>query len=88
MHKAVHGLGTDEKVIINIIVNRNWAQRQEIRNNYKLCYGKDLIKRQKEDTNGKFKEVAAGIFMIPAEFDVMCFYKIMKGEGKKEGVLI
>ncbi|MBR6072337.1 MAG: annexin [Acholeplasmatales bacterium] len=88
LHKAVHGVGTDERAIINIIVNRNWAQRAEIRNCYKSCFGKDLIKRLKEDTSGNFKEVVAGMFMTPAEFDAMCLYKAMKGAGTKEGVLI
>jgi len=88
LHNAVHGAGTDERAIINIIVNRNWAQRAEIRNCYKSCFGKDLIKRLKEDTSGNFKDVVAGMFMTPAEFDAMCLYKAMKGLGTNEGVLI
>ena len=88
LHKAVHGFGTDERAIINVIVNRNWAQRAEIRRCYKSCYGKDLIKRLKEDTSGNFKEVIAGMFMTPAEYDAMCLYKAMKGAGTREGVLI
>jgi len=88
LHAAVHGSGTDERAIINIIVNRNWAQRSEIRNCYKSLYGKDLIKRLKEDTSGNFKEVVSGMFMTPAEFDAMCLYKAMKGLGTNEGVLI
>ena len=67
LRNAVHGIGTDEKAIINIIINRNAAQRAEIRNYYKSCYGKDLIKRLKEDTSGNFKQVIAGMFMTPAE---------------------
>ena len=88
LRNAVHGAGTDEKAIINIIVNRNAAQRAEIRNYYKSCFGKDLIKRLKEDTSGNFKDVIAGMFMTPAEFDAMCLYKAMKGLGTDEGVLI
>ena len=88
LRNAVHGVGTDEKAIINIIVNRNAAQRAEIRNCYKSCFGKDLIKRLKEDTSGNFKEVIAGMFMTPAEYDAMCLYKAMKGLGTNEGVLI
>ena len=88
LHNAVHGAGTDEQAIINIIINRNVAQRAEIRNCYKSCFGKDLIKRLKEDTSGNFKEVVAGMFMTPAEFDAMCLYKAMKGAGTNEGVLI
>jgi len=88
LRNAVHGIGTDEKAIINMIVNRNAAQRAEIRNYYKSCYGKDLIKRLKEDTSGNFKQVIAGMFMTPAEYDAMCLYKAMKGLGTDEGVLI
>ena len=88
LRNAVHGVGTDEKAIINIIVNRNAAQRAEIRNCYKSCFGKDLIKRLKDDTSGNFKEVIAGMFMTPAEYDAHCLYKAMKGLGTNEGVLI
>ena len=88
LRNAVHGVGTDEKAIINLIVNRTVAQRAEIRNCYKSCFGKDLIKRLKEDTSGNFKQVIAGMFMTPAEYDAMCLYKAMKGLGTDDGVLI
>ena len=88
LRNAVHGIGTDEKAIINIIVNRNLAQRQEIRRAYKACFGKDLIKRLEEDTSGNFKQVIKAMFMTPAEYDAYCLYKAMKGLGTDEGVLI
>ena len=88
LHNAVHGAGTDERAIINIIVNRNGLQRAEIRRRYKAMYGKDLIKRLKEDTSGNFKDVVSGMFMSPAEYDATCLYKAMKGLGTNEGVLI
>ena len=88
LRNAVHGIGTDERAIINIIVNRNLAQRQEIRRAYKACFGKDLIKRLQEDTSGNFKQVIKAMFMTPAEYDAFCLYKAMKGLGTDEGVLI
>ena len=88
LRKAVHGFGTDERAIINIVVNRNMAQRQEIRKAYKACFGKDLIKRLQEDTSGNFKQVISAMFMTPAEYDAYCLYKAMKGLGTDEGVLI
>ena len=88
LRNAVHGWGTDEKAIINVIVNRNAAQRAEIRRTYKACFGKDLIKRLKEDTSGNFKEVICAMFMTPAEYDAYCLYRAMKGLGTDEGVLI
>ena len=88
LRDAVHGVGTNEKAIIDIIVNRNVAQRAEIRRCYKSCFGKDLIARLKEDTSGNFKQVIAGMFMTPAEYDAYCLYKAMKGLGTDDGVLI
>ena len=88
LHNAVHGLGTDERAIINVIVNRNGLQRAEIRRRYKALYGKDLIKRLKEDTSGNFKDIVAGMFMTPSEYDATCLYNAMKGLGTNEGVLI
>ena len=88
LRNAVHGWKTDEKAIINVIVNRNVAQRAEIRRTYKACFGKDLIKRLKEDTNGNFKDVICAMFMSPAEYDAYCLYKAMKGLGTDEGALI
>ena len=88
LRNAVHGWGTDEKAIINIIVNRNAAQRAEIRRVYKACFGKDLIKRLKEDTSGNFQDIICAMFMTPAEYDAYCLYRAMKGLGTNEGVLI
>ena len=88
LREAVHGFGTDNRAIINIILNRNRAQRQEIRRTYKACFGKDLIKRLQEDTSGNFKQVISALFMTPAEYDAYCLYKAMKGLGTDEGVLI
>ena len=88
LREAVHGFGTDNRSIINIIINRNRAQRQEIRRTYKACFGKDLIKRLKEDTSGNFKQIISAMFMSPAEYDAYCLYKAMKGLGTDEGVLI
>ena len=88
LREAVHGFGTDNRAIINIIINRNRAQRQEIRRTYKACFGKDLIKRLKEDTSGNFKQIISAMFMSPAEYDAYCLYKAMKGLGTDEGVLI
>ena len=88
LRNAVHGWGTDEKAIINVIVNRNAEQRAEIRRTYKACFGKDLIKRLKEDTSGNFKDIICAMFMTPAEYDAYCLYRAMKGLGTDEGALI
>jgi hypothetical protein len=88
LHKAMHGLGTDENAIINLICSRNAAQRAEIRRKYSACYGKDLINRLKQELSGNFEDTVVGLFMTPPEYDAYCLYKAMKGLGTNEGVLI
>lgn len=88
LHRAMHGAGTDESAIINIICSRNAMQRAEIRRKYTACFGKDLIERIKEELSGNFEDTVVGLFMSPPEFDAYCLYKAMKGIGTSEGVLI
>jgi annexin A7/11 len=40
LHKAMKGLGTDEKAIINILCHRSSSQRTAINQAYKSGYGK------------------------------------------------
>ena len=88
LHRAMHGAGTDEAAIINLVCSRNAAQRADIRRRYPAMYGKDLIKRIKEDLSGHFEDTVVGLFMTPPEYDAYCLYKAMKGIGTNEGVLI
>ena len=75
LHWAIHGAGTDENSIINLICSRNAEQRAEIRKKYAACYGKDLIKRIKEELSGHFKDTVIGLFMSPHEYDAYFLYK-------------
>ena len=88
LHRAMHGAGTDEAAIINLVCSRNAQQRAEIRRKYTACYGKDLIKRIKEDLSGHFEDTVVGLFMTPPEYDAYWLYKAMKGIGTSEGILI
>ena len=88
LHDAVHGVGTDEHVIINVICSTTSEQRAEIRRVYSSMFGKDLIKRLKEDLSGNFEDTVCGCFMTHPEYDAYCLYKAMKGIGTNEGVLI
>ncbi|MBO6244363.1 MAG: hypothetical protein J6O41_07385 [Clostridia bacterium] len=88
LNNALHGLGTDENAIINLVCSRNAAQRAEIRKKYSAFYGKDLIQRIKQDLSGNFEDTVVGLFMTPPEYDSYCLYKAMKGLGTNDAVLI
>uniref|UniRef100_A0ABM5EP80 Annexin n=1 Tax=Pogona vitticeps TaxID=103695 RepID=A0ABM5EP80_9SAUR len=88
LRKAMKGLGTDEDAIIEILVHRNLAQRQEIKMTYKASLGRDLIDDLKSELSGKFEKVIVGLMTPITLYDVEELKRAMKGAGTDEGCLI
>ena len=49
------GLGCDDRKVIEILAHRNYVQRQELRREYKIRYGDDLIDKLKSELHAKFE---------------------------------
>jgi hypothetical protein len=88
LKKAMKGIGTDEKAIINVLANRTSQQRVEIRNKYKALFGKDLIKELKSELSGSFEDAIIAMMYSQVEYDAYMLYKAMDRVGTDEGVLI
>ena len=61
LYKAMHRLGTDEGVLIEIIATRSPQQLTEIKQVFQREYKKDLIKYVESETSGHFKKVLVAI---------------------------
>lgn len=88
LHKAMKGLGTDEKTIIEIIGNRSNSQRQELKKSFQQMFGKDLVKEIKSEISGNFSETIEGLMMSKSEFDAHSFRKAVQGLGTDDSALI
>ncbi|XP_038052287.1 annexin A6-like [Patiria miniata] len=88
LRKAMKGLGTDEKAIVDILANRSNAQRQELKVKFKASFGRDLVKDLKSELGGNFEDTVLAMMDLPAVFDARCLKKAMKGIGTDESVLI
>ncbi|XP_004607693.2 annexin A13 [Sorex araneus] len=88
LHKACKGMGTDEAAIIKILSSRTSDQRQQIKQQYKAAYGKDLEDVLKSELSGNFEKTALALLDQPREYDARQLHKAMKGLGTDESVLI
>ncbi|OAF66649.1 hypothetical protein A3Q56_05629 [Intoshia linei] len=86
--KAMKGLGTDEKAIIHVLVNRSLPQRLKIANQFQTNYGKDIFKAIKSETSGNFEFGLKLMLMEPSARDAYVLHKSMIGLGTKETAVV
>ncbi|XP_058267423.1 annexin A3b [Hemibagrus wyckioides] len=88
LRKAIEGIGTTEKTLIDILTQRSSAQRQQICKAYKDATGKSLVDDLEGDTHGHFEDILVALVTPPAQFDMQEIKKAMKGAGTTESTLI
>ncbi|XP_076587134.1 annexin A3a isoform X2 [Chaetodon auriga] len=88
LRKAIEGLGTKEKTLIDILTHRSSAQRQLICEAYQEATGRSLLEDLKGDTHGDFEALLVALITPPAVFDCYEVMRAMKGAGTDDIVLI
>jgi annexin A6 len=88
LRKAVKGLGTDEKTIIQILGKRTNKQRQQLKQTYTQMLGRDLLKDMKDDLSGDFCDVVEALLMSKDEYDARSFNKAIRGLGTDESAIV
>ena len=88
LKKAFKGIGCDKKAIIDITVNRNNAQRLQIREAYKASYGRDLMKDFKSELHNHLEDAVLALYTDPIEYDADELRAAIKGLGTNEDTLI
>ncbi|XP_047448652.1 annexin A3-like isoform X2 [Mugil cephalus] len=88
LRKAIEGLGTTEKTLIDILTHRSSSQRQLICAAYQEATGRTLLEDLKGDTHGDFEDLLVALITPPAVYDCHEVMRAMKGVGTKDSVLI
>jgi len=88
LRKAMKGMGTDEKAIIDVVGARTSAQLHAVELAFKTAYGKDLMEDLKSETSGNFRDAILYRFKSPVEFDAFCIREAIAGAGTDERCLI
>uniref|UniRef100_UPI0037E98420 annexin A3a isoform X2 n=1 Tax=Semicossyphus pulcher TaxID=241346 RepID=UPI0037E98420 len=88
LRKAIEGLGTKEKTLIDILTHRSSAQRQLICEAYQEATGRPLVDDLRGDTSGDFEDLLVALVTPPAAYDCHEVMRAMKGAGTTDDVLI
>ncbi|XP_074526455.1 annexin A3a [Halichoeres trimaculatus] len=88
LRKAIEGLGTKEKVLIDILTRRSSEQRQLICEAYEEATGRTLVEDLKGDTGGDFEDLLVALVTPPAAYDCHEVMRAMKGAGTTDSILI
>lgn len=88
LRKAMKGMGTDEKVLIEILGTRSNEQIQAIVLAFKTQFGKDLADDLKSETSGNFRQTILHRLYTPTKYDATQLHDAIKGAGTNEKVLI
>uniref|UniRef100_A0AC35TRV1 Annexin n=1 Tax=Rhabditophanes sp. KR3021 TaxID=114890 RepID=A0AC35TRV1_9BILA len=62
LHRAMQGLGTDDKTLIRIVVSRSEIDLKDIAMAYEKLYKKSLIDEVKGETSGDYESALVAIF--------------------------
>lgn len=88
LDKAIKAKGVDEVTIIETLVRRSNAQRQQIKAAYQQTNGKPLDVALKAALKGELEEVVLALLMTPAQYDSFLLRSAMKGLGTDEDTLV
>ncbi|XP_067296212.1 annexin A3a [Pseudorasbora parva] len=88
LRKAIEGIGTTEKTLIEILTHRSSSQKQAISKAYQETTKRILVNDLKGDTHGNFEKVLVALARPPAANDAKWLIKAMKGAGTDEKLLI
>lgn len=87
LRKAIEGIGTTEKTLIEVLTKRSNAQRQLIAKAYEKATGRTLVADLEGDTQGDFEDLLVALVTPPAVYDCHEVMKAIKGAGTTESTL-
>uniref|UniRef100_A0A8I6A6E5 Annexin n=1 Tax=Rattus norvegicus TaxID=10116 RepID=A0A8I6A6E5_RAT len=85
LRKAMKGLGTDEDSILNLLTARSNAQRQQIAEEFKTLFGRDLVNDMKSELTGKFEKLIVALMKPSRLYDAYELKHALKVKGCRQG---
>lgn len=87
LKKAMKGFGTNEKLLIQTLCDKDPLQVAVIQKTYHQRYGKDLIKEVQSEVSGYFEAGLVAIIRGPLAQDCVLLRNALDGAGTNEKIL-
>lgn len=87
LRKAMKGLGTDEKALIQVLARLDPVQMAAVRATYSQHIRRDLYKDVKSETGGYLQQGLLAVVEGPLMHDARCAREAIEGLGTKEWML-
>ncbi|KAK0722065.1 hypothetical protein B0T26DRAFT_749522 [Lasiosphaeria miniovina] len=87
LRAAMKGFGTDEKLLVRVLADKDPLQVATIRDAYSQLHGRNLEADIKSEVSGWFEFGLLSIVRGPLQTDVFMLHEAMSGPGTKEKVL-
>lgn len=87
LRKAIEGLGTTERTLIEVLTQRSNTQRLLIAKAYEKATGRTLKDDLEGDTHGDFEDFLVALVTPPAVYDCQLVIGAIKGAGTTESTL-
>jgi len=88
LYRAMKGLGTDDKVLSNIIATRTRDQLLAVKKVFESKYNKSLASWIKGETSGHYETICLALIEPKAEYDAQKVKNAIKGLGTNDDELI
>ncbi|XP_070706493.1 annexin A3-like [Pempheris klunzingeri] len=87
LRKAIEGIGTTEKTLVEVLTRSSSAQRQLTAQAYQKATGRTLAADLEGDTHGDFEDLLVALVTPPAVYDCHEVIRAIKGAGTTESML-
>jgi annexin A7/11 len=88
LHKAMKGVGTDDKVLVEIFTTRPRKHLQEVRKTFRQLHGKSLEDWIKGDCSGNYEKILLDLCEVRTELKAHYLHKATAGVGTDEDIIV
>lgn len=75
LNDSMEGIGTDERLMTDVIIAHSFKQRQDIKRNYYEIYDRDLMRQIESELSFSYESIIVALMTDPQEYILECIHE-------------